>query len=126
MGQVHSVLLLTAKRHTGSSPQLRHPALRLSKNTLKEVLGWRRGDALKMVTDSLMSVAGKALWRGAWASCFRDKQESVGRGLKEGRSRPRRCGSKGTEELGDGQLVTVAERLDGGGGWILNRRAPFL
>ena len=65
MGQVQSVLVLTAQRYTGSSPQLRHPALRLSKNTLKEVLGWRREDALKMVTDSLMSVAGKVLWRGA-------------------------------------------------------------
>lgn len=79
-----------------------------------------------MVTDSLMSVAGKVLWRGAWASCFRDKQESVGKGLKEGCSRPRCSGSKGTEELGDGQLVIVAEHLDGGVGWILNRRAPFL
>ena len=50
----------------------------------------------------------------------------MGKGLKEGALGQGGSGSKGREELGDAQLVIVADHLDSGGGWILNRRALFL
>lgn len=50
----------------------------------------------------------------------------MGKGLKEGALGQGGSGSEGREELGDAQLVIVADHLDSGGGWILNRRALFL